>query len=138
MPALPVDAQITFLPVAALHRSAAFYEGALGLPLVVDQGTCRIYRVSGRAYLGICERPGAVPHPGVIVTLVSPAVDAWHERLAGAGVEVVAAPSFSEQYRIYHAFYRDPDGHLIEIQEFDDPAWAEPGSQARRGGLPAL
>lgn len=49
MAALPVDAQITFLPVADLQRSAAFYEGALGLPLVVDQGTCRIYRVSGRA-----------------------------------------------------------------------------------------
>jgi catechol 2,3-dioxygenase-like lactoylglutathione lyase family enzyme len=138
MAALPVDAQITFLPVADLGRSAAFYEGALGLPLVVDQGTCRIYRVSGGAYLGICERPGAVAHPGVIVTLVSPAVDAWHDRLAGAGIEVVGAPSFSEQYRIYHAFYRDPDGHMVEIQEFEDPAWAEPGSQSRRGGLPAL
>ena len=49
MPALPVDAQITFLPVADLNRSAGFYEEALGLSLVVDQGTCRIYRVSGRA-----------------------------------------------------------------------------------------
>lgn len=126
--ALPVDAQITFLPVADLRRSAAFYEQALGLPLVVDQGTCRIYRVAAAAYLGVCERSGAAPAAGVIVTLVSPAVEAWHERLAGAGVEVVAAPSFSEQYRIHHAFYRDPDGHLIEIQEFDDPAWAGPAT----------
>lgn len=126
MAALPVDAQITFLPVAHLQRSAAFYEGALGLPLVVDQGTCRIYRACASAYLGICERRGAVPDPGVIVTLVSPAVDAWHDRLAAAGAEVVAAPSHSEQYRIYHAFYRDPDGHLVEIQEFAEPGWAEP------------
>ena len=128
MAALPVDAQITFLPVADLRRSAAFYEEALGLPLVVDQGTCRIYRVAAAAYLGVCERSGAAPAAGVIVTLVSPAVGAWHERLAGAGVEVVAAPSFSEQYRIRHAFYRDPDGHLVEIQEFDDPAWAGPAT----------
>lgn len=49
MPALPLDAQITFLPVADLQRSAAFYEATLGLPLVVDQGTCRIYRVCGGA-----------------------------------------------------------------------------------------
>ena len=49
MAALTVDAQITFLPVADLNRSAGFYEGALGLFPVVDQGTCRIYRVSGRA-----------------------------------------------------------------------------------------
>lgn len=138
MAALPVDAQITFLPVADLGRSAGFYEGALGLHLVVDQGTCRIYRVCGASYLGICERPGTLPHAGIIVTLVSPAVDAWHERLVGAGVDLLAAPSFSEQYRIYHAFYRDPDGHLVEIQEFEDPAWADPGSQTRRGGLPNL
>jgi catechol 2,3-dioxygenase-like lactoylglutathione lyase family enzyme len=124
--ALPVDAQITFLPVADLGRSAAFYGGVLGLPLVVDQGTCHIYRVCDRAYLGVCARPGAVPGPGVIVTLVSPAVAAWHDLLAAAGVQVVAPPSFSEPYRIYHAFYRDPDGHLIEVQEFADPDWAGP------------
>jgi len=121
---LPVDAQITFLPAADLHRSAAFYEGALGLPLVVDQGTCRIYRVAATAYLGICERSGAAPAAGVIVTLVSRAVDAWHRRLVAAGMEVVEAPSRSERYRIHHAFYRDPDGHLVEIQEFADPHWA--------------
>lgn len=91
-----------------------------------------------RVLTGHLRTAGGGPHPGVIVTLVSPAVNAWHERLAGAGVEVVTAPSFSEQYRIHHAFYRDPDGQLVEIQEFDDPAWAEPGSQYRRGGLPAL
>ncbi|MBM3694870.1 MAG: VOC family protein [Actinobacteria bacterium] len=136
MAALPVDAQITFLPVADLGRSAAFYEGALGLALVVDQGTCRIYRVAGAAYLGVCERSGAAAAAGVIVTLVSPAVAAWHERLTAAGVEVVAPPSFSEQYHIHHAFYRDPDGHLIEVQEFADPAWA--GPPARRPGRPVL
>ena len=126
--ALPVDAQITFLPVADLRRSAAFYEEALGLPLVVDQGTCRIYRVAATAYLGVCERCGAAPAAGVIVTLVSHAVDAWHRRLMAAGVEVVEAPSYTERYRIYHAFYRDPDGHLVEIQEFADPNWAGPAA----------
>ena len=126
MAALPVDAQITFLPVDDLSRSAAFYEGALGLPLVVDQGTCRIYRVCGDAYLGICLRPGAAVAAGVIVTLVTPEVDAWHARLVAAGATVVEAPSTSERYGIYHAFYRDPDGHLVEVQRFHDPGWAAP------------
>ena len=70
--------------------------------------------------------PGAAPAAGVIVTLVSPDVDAWHERLAAAGATVVEAPSTSERYRIYHAFYRDPDGHLMEVQRFTDPGWAGP------------
>jgi catechol 2,3-dioxygenase-like lactoylglutathione lyase family enzyme len=124
VPALPVDAQITFLPVTDLARSAAFYEGALGLALVVDQGACRIYRVSAAAYLGICTREAAAPATGSIITLVSPAVDGWHRHLQAAGVEVVQPPTHSDRYRIYHAFYRDPDGHLLEIQEFDDPGWA--------------
>jgi catechol 2,3-dioxygenase-like lactoylglutathione lyase family enzyme len=55
-------------------------------------------------------------------------VDAWHRRLVAAGVEVVETPSRSERYRIYHAFYRDPDGHLVEIQEFADPNWAGPAA----------
>ena len=125
MPALPIDAQITFLPVADLARSTAFYEGALGLPLVVDQGACRIYRVGEAAYLGICAREEAAPAPGVIITLVSSEVEAWHLRLQAAGVEVVQPPSHSERYRIFHAFYRDPDGHLLEVQQFDDPRWAD-------------
>jgi catechol 2,3-dioxygenase-like lactoylglutathione lyase family enzyme len=115
------EQQLTFLFVADLERSAAFYEGALGLDLVRDQGDCRIYRVAPSAYLGVCERPDRVEPEGVIVTLVTDDVAGWHARLVDAGADVVAEPEHSEHYRIHHAFYRDPDGHLVEIQRFDDP-----------------
>ena len=56
MSELPIDAQITFIYTSDLESSARFYEAVLGLPLAVDQGSCRIYRVlDGRAYLGICQ-----------------------------------------------------------------------------------
>lgn len=113
--------------MADLERSHAFYAGVLGLPLVLDQGTCRIYRACGQAYLGICRRPGARAAEGVIITLVSAEVDAWHRHLVATGATVVQAPCANEQYRIYHAFYRDPDGHLVEIQQFADRAWAGQG-----------
>ena len=115
--------QVTFLFVEDLARSDAFYAGVLGLPLVLDQGTCRIYRVAGSAYLGICERPGRAEPEGIIVTLVTADVDGWHRRLAAAGVPVVSHPGRSDEYRVYHAFYRDPDGYLVETQRFLDPAW---------------
>lgn len=115
------DQQITFLFVGDLRRSSAFYGDALGLELVRDQGDCRIYRVTATAYLGVCKRPDRADPGGLIVTLVADDVDAWHERLTEAGAEVVSPPEHSERYGIHHAFYRDPDGHLFEIQRFDDP-----------------
>lgn len=119
---LPIHQQITFLMVRDLEATARFYRGLLGLPLAVDQGSCQIYRVVGDAYLGFCERPGSVGSTGgVIVTLVTPEVDAWYEHLKGEGVSFEEAPSVNRAYNIYHCFARDPDGYLIEIQHFLEP-----------------
>jgi catechol 2,3-dioxygenase-like lactoylglutathione lyase family enzyme len=117
------DAQITFLFVADLERSHRFYAETLGLPLALDQGSCRIYRVSDGAYLGMCARPGSVSPDGIIVTLVSPDVVGWHDRLVAAGAPCERPPTRNDEYLVFHAFYRDPDGHLVEIQEFLDPRW---------------
>ena len=118
--------QITFLSVEDLARSTAFYGDTLELSLVVDQGDCRIYRVTDDAYLGVCARPGRTETEGVIVTLVTADVDGWHSKLVVAGVECVKPPSNHPKYDIYQAFYHDPDGHLIEIQRFADPDWVTP------------
>lgn len=115
---------ITFLPTRDLTATAAFYEEVLGLPLVVDQGTCRIYRAAAAAYLGFCERT-AVPEPpeAVILTLVTERVDDWAVRLRAAGVSFEKEPALNPLYGIYHAFFRDPNGYLLEIQTFLDPNW---------------
>ncbi len=120
------DAAITFLLVADLERSHHFYGHLLGLPLALDQGSCRIYRVAGGGFLGTCRRPAGVSPEGIIVTLVSPDVDEWHERLAAAGVPCEKPPTLNEEYRVYHCFFRDPDGYLVEIQEFRDERWENP------------
>ena len=122
--ALPVDAQITFLYCESLAVTAPFYERVLGLPLVVDQGSCRIFHVKGRqAYLGLCERPAPPEKDSLIFTFVTQDVDAWYERITGHGVACEAAPSVSEQYGIYHFFVRDPNGYLLEVQRFLDDEW---------------
>lgn len=113
------DSQITFLYVADLERSAAFYGETLGLELARDQGACRIYRTGADAFLGICNHRRSEPG-GVIITLVSDEVDAWAARLADAGYDV-EGPAANERFALYHCFVRDPDGHLVEIQRFNDP-----------------
>ncbi len=118
------DAQITFLGCADLARSRTFYESVIGLQVVVDQGSCLVFRVANDAYLGVCERKGASPGVATIVTLVTDDVDAWCDRVVGAGGAIRSGPTHNDEYGIYHAFLQDPDGHTLEIQRFDDPDWA--------------
>ena len=117
--------QITFRRVADLERAHAFYAEALGLPLVLDQGRCRIYRVHGEAYLGLCLADAAtVAADSALVCLLSTDVGACFERVRALGAVVEHPPCHNAEFAIYHAFVRDPDAHLVELQTFDDPRWA--------------
>ena len=117
------DAGITFCYTRDLKRTAQFYEEVLGLPLVLDQGGCRIYGVSDGAHFGFCEREETEGVKGVILTFVTQDVDGWYEKLSREGVEFERTPAFNPDYNIYHCFLRDPDGRLLEIQRFEDPRW---------------
>ena len=117
------DAQVTFCYTRDLAATARFYQEVLGLSLVLDQGPCRIYRVREGAFLGFCEREGAAVPDGVILTLVTEDVDGRCQELASRGVEFEKPPAHNPRFRIYHCFFRDPNGYLLEIQRFEDPAW---------------
>ncbi len=120
------EQQVTFLSVTDLDRSTKFYRDTLRLPLVLDQGDCRIFEITVTAFVAVCLRPDHVDPTGIIVTLVTDAVDEWHDRLTASGVTCDRPPNLNERYNIYQAFYRDPDGYLVEIQRFNDPAWPRP------------
>ena len=127
----PFEQQVTFLYTADLGATAAFYEETLQLPLVLDQGACRIYLVSGDAFLGFCESQSAPETPeSVIITLVSQDVDGWYQRLREQGVAFEKPPAYNPKFNIYHCFLRDPNGYLLEIQTFLDPVWPAPVTSA--------
>lgn len=121
------DDQITFLYAADLDRAAAFYGDTMGLPLVLVQPAgCRVYRTSANAYIGLCaaredKAPGG---EGVVLCLVSQDVDGWHDRLSRAGVACDGPPRLNPDYGIYHFYFRDPEGYLLEIQRFEQTDWA--------------
>lgn len=129
----PIEQQVTFLHARDLAETAAFYENILGLPLVLDQGSCRIYATGGDAYLGFCETLGAhmaapPANPYLMLTLVTPDVDGWYAYLVEQGVAVEKPPTLNEKFNIYHCFVRDPNGYLLELQTFLDPAWPGKGN----------
>lgn len=117
------DQQVVFLPTSDLVRADRFYQEVLGLPLVLDQGVCRIYRTGPHAFVGVCEHLTTDSAAGAIVTLVSDDVDGWYQRLVAAGVDFEKPPSRNERFGIYHVFLNDLDGNLLEIQHFENPAW---------------
>ncbi len=126
----PIHQQVTFLYTANQEATHDFYANLLGMPLVLDQGACRIYKVSGTAFVGFCQQTAnidAVAAQGVILTLAVDAtesVDAWYAFLQTAGAAAIEkAPALNERFNIYHLFLRDPNDYLVEIQSFLDPSW---------------
>ncbi len=117
------DAALTFGYTKKPEETWHFYENLLQLPLVLDQGGCRIWRVAGSGYLGFCHREKAESPAGVILTLVTEDVDGWAARLREAGVPFEKDPAYNPDYKIYHCFLRDPNGYLVEIQRFEDERW---------------
>jgi catechol 2,3-dioxygenase-like lactoylglutathione lyase family enzyme len=123
MTTIPFQQQVTFFYTKNLATTAKFYEEVIGLPLALDQGSCRIYRVSKDGFLGFCERATPTEPTGVIFTLVTSEVDAWYAKLQAKGVQFDKPPQLNPDYNIYHCFLRDPNGYLLEIQEFLSPDW---------------
>lgn len=123
----PIEQQVTFLRTADLGTTAEFYETVVGLPLILDQGSCRIYRTGGTSFIGFCHHLEAPALPqGIILTLVSSDVDGWYHYLQEHGVSIERKPLHNLRFNIYHFFFRDPSGYLIEIQQFLDPDWPAP------------
>ena len=118
----PIDSQITFLYTDDLAQTAQFYEEVMGLQLKLDQGACRIYQVSGDGYLGFCRRSAASSSSQepthVILTIVTSDVDGWHRHLLEHDVLAEKPPTINPEFNIYHCFLRDPNGYLLEIQQF--------------------
>ena len=122
---------VTFLYAADAEASWRFYEEAMRLGLVQDQGTCRIYAAGAgtEGFLGVCRAraPRASDEPraegGVVFTFVTPEVEGWRDFLAARGVAVPERVAYSEAYRVTHFFFRDPAGYLLEVQRFEREDW---------------
>ncbi len=122
----PFEQSVVFLYTADMAATTEFYEVLLGLPRVLDQCDCRIWRIAGDSFLGFCTREGVKPS-GVCVTFVTDDVDGVCDGLKGLGVAFEKEPAYNERYNIYNAFLRDPNGYLLEVQRFLSEEWPRRG-----------
>ena len=116
-----------FLPTLDLEATTAFYQDKLGLPLVLDQGACRVFKANGSAFFGFCTHLQPLSEPeSVILTLVTDDPDAWHRYCVRAGIATDGPSRTNEKFGIRHFFAKDPNGYRIEFQRFLNPNWSQP------------
>lgn len=125
-----ISGSIIFLYSEQFEDSRRFYEHDLGLQVRRDLGSVVFYCLPGSASsLGVVKHglsaakrpPCSATQSGrdtVMVCLLSSDVSAWHRHLVECGRIFDQDPQRNEKFGIFNALLRDPDGYLIEIQQF--------------------
>jgi catechol 2,3-dioxygenase-like lactoylglutathione lyase family enzyme len=119
----------TSVYVDDLNRAAAFYETVLGLRRLTDDSRIKAYDVAGRSVLLLFQRGGTLetvhlpggtipPHDGSGPLHIAFAIDAeelpaWEARLVEHGVPIEGRTRWSRGGE--SIYFRDPDGHLLEL-----------------------
>jgi catechol 2,3-dioxygenase-like lactoylglutathione lyase family enzyme len=119
----------TVLYVEDLARADAFYRGAMGLACIHEDARMRAYDVAGRGVLLLFPQGGSLapiatpggtipPHDGsgpqhVAFAIGAEALPAWERHLAEAGIAVEGRTRWPRGGQ--SLYFRDPDGHLLEI-----------------------
>jgi predicted enzyme related to lactoylglutathione lyase len=116
-----INAQINWVYTRDLDSTAEFYREILGLECSRDEGDARIFKTVDGAFIGVCKvfAERVVEPKGGMISMVTDDVDAWYQRLTDNGLAIENPPRRLEKFGIYSFFVRDPNGYVIEFQQFD-------------------
>ncbi|MGK7868074.1 VOC family protein [Falsiroseomonas sp. E2-1-a20] len=130
-----IEQNVVWLYSDDLDTHAAFYRDVLGLTQVLDQGVCRIFQVSPTGFLGVCNKEGRPRGTkGMMFTFLVEDVEEMYQYLLARGVAFDGPPNMLGGRTVYSAFFKDPIGYWLEIQEFNDPRWPYPEGRGPRRG----
>lgn len=119
-PDAPNTLAITFLYYRDLPTAMAFYENILGLPLAIDQGWCKIYRICTGAHVGLVDESRGMNKwqavKPVQLCIRVPDVDAWHAYAQEEGLANLSDLFVNDALGIRAFVFNDPEGYQIEIQ----------------------
>lgn len=116
---------LTFFCAKDLGASERFYGGTLGLRVAMRTPTAILWRVTDTSYFGVTSGPGRAPKAGAalldLVVGSREEVTRWHQRIAADGWKTDGPPRPMHD-GMTGFFATDPDGYLVEIVHFADPA----------------
>lgn len=114
---------IIFLKTRSLETVKEFYEGRIGMEVWLFQEDCIILK-HGNLLLGFCEKPDmteAEIENGGLITFFYKTWEEVYDLHRKFSDIVEGELKVNEKYNIYHFFARDPEGRLIEFQQFLEP-----------------
>jgi len=121
LPANKAEKLITFIYYKDLDKGIDFYGRTLGFPLEIDQGWCKIYRISEAGYVGVVDESRGMhkSHPvkPVQICLRVPNVDQWYAFCREQGFAGLSELFESRELKIKAFVFDDPEGYQIEIQQ---------------------
>jgi catechol 2,3-dioxygenase-like lactoylglutathione lyase family enzyme len=101
-----------------LPRATAFYRDTLGLPLLFTAGNMAFFDCGGvRLLLGLPETP-ELDHPSSILYFRVPDLNAAHQWLVDAGVQIVAPPRLiapMPTYDLWMSSFHDSEGNVHQL-----------------------
>lgn len=103
-----------------LARATAFYRDVLGLEFLFEAPAMSFFDCGGVRLMLSLPSEAQFDHPASIVYYQVDDLHAAHERLRGAGAEVLAAPHrvhATDEIEILMAFVRDTEGNTLALSE---------------------
>ncbi len=117
-----INDTITWVYTDDLDTTCAFYADVLGLKLWRDAGVARIFELKPSNYVGVCVALDwrVVEPRGGMLTLLTDDVDGWYTHLTAVNAPCKSPPARNDKFGIYAFLVEDPNGYLIEFQQFLD------------------
>ena len=119
-PATANTLAITFLYYRDLPTAMRFYEDILGLPLAIDQGWCKIYRIAEGAHVGLVDETRGMnnwqPEKCVQLCIRVPDVDAYYAYAQEETLDGLSQLFVNDEIGIRAFVFNDPEGYQVEIQ----------------------
>ena len=124
-PQIANELAITFFYYRDLPAAMQFYEDVIGLPLAIDQGWCKIYRICPGAHVGLVDEAKGMnkwaPVKPVQLCIRTPDVDAWYAYAQDRGLDDLSDLFINDEIGIRAFVFRDPEGYQIEVQSATRP-----------------
>ena len=124
-PTAPNQLAITFFYYRDLPRVMRFYEDILGLPLAIDQGWCKIYRIAPGAHVGLVDEAKGMnkwtADKPVQLCIRVPDVDGWYAYAQAQKLDALSDLFVNDSIGIRAFVFNDPEGYQIEIQSATRP-----------------